>query len=642
MFGGDEDEGLYEESESDSDESPVVALWRSDPPPRAAPATPRPVRPADPGSPSLASVSGPVLLQIFSALPTDDRQRCREVCPGWLDLLCDPALWTALDIRNNLALTLPRNSWLRAASWLSGHALTKIVGNGCMFLLDSDVRTLASVNGATLREISLGTVHGHPQKENPAVQAMLAGNLSLMFANDGLIMMRMIIGWDFKAASKMAKYVAKAAPNAKLLVDLRFRSVEHAEMVLSNHVRPLCARRLDVQFAAGTRRQMTQLAFALNGVETLDGRYCFRNVSLGGGHEFIGHSSLEALSLDMAWCRPGKEPRWRRWAEEESDSDEPDEGFPRHGLDEWRMLCAALTERDPSLGPPHVRELHLQRCSLCPEALEALGGVLRGGCLKKLILDGATSELRMMSHITMRDEADDDRLFYAMPQQFIGGLLASSLTSLTLNHAHLFASPEVGEAVLAAVARVGTLQQFTWRDHPLKAAAGAAREGGSDTAGEEGPAWATATAMRIAVALAALLASNQLTDLTCREMLLGDAPLAVALAPLAAGQAPRLRKLDLRCMGGGAGAIATLTSAVAQSSLTRLQCLCTDCCGSLDFEAAAQRLEKRVERRAAQRANSSGAAGDDDEDDDGEDDEEEDGGEDDEDDGSWEEVEEAE
>ena len=78
MFGGDDD---YRESESDSD-SPDVALWKSDPPPRAAPATPRPVRPADPGSASLAHVSGPVMLQIFLLLQTDDRMRCREVCPG--------------------------------------------------------------------------------------------------------------------------------------------------------------------------------------------------------------------------------------------------------------------------------------------------------------------------------------------------------------------------------------------------------------------------------------------------------------------------------------------------------------------------------------------------------------------------------
>ena len=145
----------------------------------------------------------------------------------------------------------------------------------------------------------------------------------------------------------------KAAPGAKLLVDLRFRSAEHAEEVLHNRVAPLCARRLDVQFEARTRRQMTHLSFALNGAETMDGRYCYSNMNLGGRHRFIGHSSLEALSLDMAWCRPGKEPRWRRWGQEESDSEEVDEGFPRHGLDEWRMLCAAVTERDPSLGPPH-------------------------------------------------------------------------------------------------------------------------------------------------------------------------------------------------------------------------------------------------------------------------------------------------
>ena len=296
-----------------------------------------------------------------------------------------------------------------------------------------------------------------------------------------------------------------------------------------------------------------------------------------------------------------------------------------------------------------VRELHLQRCSLCPEALEALGGVLRGGCLKELILDGATGELRLMSSrpITMRDKADTDRLFYEMPQQFIGGLLASKLTSLTLWHLHLFASPAVGEAVLAAVARVGTLKQFTWKDHPLEAAAGEAKEEGSDDeADEEGeekeepeedPAWATTTAMRIAVAVAALLASNQLQELTVSEMMLEVAPLAVALAPLAAGQAPRLRKLDLHCMAADTTAMATLTSAVAQSSLTSLRCYCADCCGSVDFEVAAKRPEKRVERRAERWDNSTAGAADDDDDDD-----DDDGGEDDDEDGSGEEVDEAE
>ena len=130
-----------------------------------------------------------------------------------MDLLCDPALWTKLNVRNNLALTLPRASWLRAASRLSGHTLTKIVGNvGCLFLEDGDVRTLAAVNGATLREISLGTVHGMPQKENPAVRAKFAGNLSLMFQNGGFIMQRMIIGWDFQGGLPDGEVCGKGSP----------------------------------------------------------------------------------------------------------------------------------------------------------------------------------------------------------------------------------------------------------------------------------------------------------------------------------------------------------------------------------------------------------------------------------------------
>jgi F-box-like len=636
-----------DDDHSDSEpDAPMVALWRSDPPPRTAPAAARAVLPADPGSPSLAPVPGPVLLAIFASLQTDDRMRCREVCRGWLDLLSDTALWTELDIAGGLSLTLSSSEWLRAASRLSGHALTKFIAYGCMLLEDEDVKTLVAVNGATLRLVQLGTAMGTTLKTNPAVQELFAMNPRLMFG-DPRMLRRMIMGWENKSARRLASFVGRAAPEAKLLLDVRLQKCDHAYDILHNFAKPLCVRRLEMQVES--RGRLTELSFPLNGVETMDGRYCYRNQKPDDSHRFIGHSSLESLSLNLAWCRTTKAPRWRRWGEEESsDSDGLGDDFPKHGLDQFRMLCASITERDQSLGPPHVRELELSRCRLCPEALDALAGVLHGGFLQKLKIDTSTGEIAMMSvraAVTMRSKRDSDRLFYTMPEQFIAGLLASKLTNLTLSHCHLFAEPAAGEAVLAAVSKIQTLTTFEWRDHPFimgkaedaetaaAAAAAAADKGegsGDKDEGTEDPEWAAASAMRAGAAIAGLIASNRLTELKVIDMMLGDAPLAVALAPFAAGQASRLRVLEVHHMGAGAASVGKLVSGVQHSRLVSLRCSCCDCdeCAQLlDFT---RQLEERVRRRA-ERWERGGAT-----------DSEEEEGEDEEDSGSWEEVEEEE
>ena len=132
--------------------------------------------------------------------------RCREVCPGWLDLLCDTSLWTVLDVSGDLSLSLPRACWLRAASRLSGHTLTKIVGYGCMFLEDKDVRNLVAVNGATLREVCLGMAAepeaGQRKRRhaNPVLRRLCAADISFIFEDDGRRLSRSLTGWDYKSA----------------------------------------------------------------------------------------------------------------------------------------------------------------------------------------------------------------------------------------------------------------------------------------------------------------------------------------------------------------------------------------------------------------------------------------------------------
>ena len=90
-----------------SDDEVFGEDWRNDVPTRPPPAQLRAVLAGDSPAPSFAAAPTDVLLAVFRLLPTDDRMRCREVCGGWLDLLCDTALWSALDVAGGLSLSLP-------------------------------------------------------------------------------------------------------------------------------------------------------------------------------------------------------------------------------------------------------------------------------------------------------------------------------------------------------------------------------------------------------------------------------------------------------------------------------------------------------------------------------------------------------
>ena len=73
----------------------------------------------------------PLVLQIFLALPADQRLRCAEVSRGWRATVALPALWARLDLSPASGVALPVSlALLRAAVARAGGALRAIDATG--------------------------------------------------------------------------------------------------------------------------------------------------------------------------------------------------------------------------------------------------------------------------------------------------------------------------------------------------------------------------------------------------------------------------------------------------------------------------------------------------------------------------------
>jgi hypothetical protein len=205
--GGDRHRRRNEEEEEEEEE--WAHDWDDDTPPRPPPAQRRAVLAEDAAAPSLAAAPAEVLLAVFRALSTDDRMRCREVCGGWLDALCDTQLWTALDLAGGCWLSLPTEDFLRAASRLSGHALQCVDVSGCMPLQLTSVKRLMSRNEDTLTDVTYGAARRDaPLRPNPALRRHFAVNPAAMFGGDAMLLMTV----GMYAAD--ARRLARGAPHA--------------------------------------------------------------------------------------------------------------------------------------------------------------------------------------------------------------------------------------------------------------------------------------------------------------------------------------------------------------------------------------------------------------------------------------------
>jgi hypothetical protein len=518
-FGG----GRHRRHDEDDEEEEDEQDW-DDPPPRAAPAARRAVHAADAAAPSLAAAPAELLLAVFRALATDDRMRCREVCGGWLDLLCDPALWTALDLAAGLYLSLASEDFLRAASRLSGHKLVRVDLSGCIPLQLAWLKQLMRRNAETLTAVTHGrgdTLTG--LRPNPALRR----NPFVMFQGDTMLLFT--VGANFADARRLARH---ASPNvAALTLDVRATAAQ-AGRLLGNAYAPLVVRRLTVQPAGKDVRHVT------------------RNLA--------NHPSLR--DLDLTYLDAGDDPR------EEGGRPAPPQ-----------PLAAAFGDFVTALvGAPNVETLSLSEAHLCPAAVAHLGRAV--GALRELHVCGICDD----------DHDLDDIMppFGVHAPELCAGLRASrTLRMLSLKYTHLFALPAAGAQVLAALTGHPTLRELHLsEDGRVVAAAPAATEARA-AAGAALAALVAADGLRTlhvrgvpldAAGLSALCASlggtQRLADLelTCFALRLGGEALGALGAAVERSQLLRLScTCDCDACAEDAEALRRLERAVLRRAHTR-------------------------------------------------------------------------
>jgi hypothetical protein len=396
-FGG----GRRRRDDEDEDEEDTWAQDWDDPPPRAPPASRRAVHAADAAAPSLAAAPAELLLAVFRALATDDRMRCREVCGGWLDLLCDPALWTALDLAGGLYLSLASEDFLRAASRLSGHRLARVDLSGCIPLHLAWLKQLMRRNAETLTAVTHGRGGDSLTcglRPNPALRR----NPFVMFEGDTMLLFT--VGVNFADARRLAR---RASPNvAALTLDVRATAAQ-AGRLLGNAYAPLVVRRLTVQPAGEDVRHVT--------------------------HSLGQHPSLR--DLDLTYLDAGDEPR------EEGGRPAPPQ-----------PLSAAFGDFVTALvGAPNVETLSLSEANLCPAAVAHLGRAV--GTLRSLDVCGLFDGQHELEDITPP--------FAVRAPELCAGLRASrTLRVLSLKYTQLFGAPAAGAEVLAALTGHPTLREL--------------------------------------------------------------------------------------------------------------------------------------------------------------------------------------
>ena len=377
------------------------------------PSQPRPVQPANPQQPFL-DLPPALLLPLLASLPADVRLLCREVCPGWRDMLRGRELWTRLDISNTSGVgAAPTEAFIRALSRASGHRMETLHARGCGALVQSTLIQLLRSNAATLRSVTLGVekpslvqtecMHMRMQRHgyNHATRDMLVSNLPR----------------DLPALRIAVKFAGAALE--VLEADIRAES-GHAVRLLRNRFGPVRANQLNVQ-GFNRAHAVTRLAEAI-----------------------ADHASLRGLELTHAPLAP----------------DDPDEAITEDDdvhVVAFGKLCDVLA------AAPHVTSLQLWECSCCAASLEHLGRLLGAGTLRQLalcadygIFDGD-------------DEVVEESGPFASPTPaFEAGLRASALTHLTLTNTALFDTTH-GAAVVRALAGHATLRKLNVSDNPIRA-----------------------------------------------------------------------------------------------------------------------------------------------------------------------------
>jgi len=509
----------------------------------ATEAEPRAVQPADATAPHL-DLPLPLLRTLFALLPADTRLRCREVCPGWRDVLQCKAFWCKLDISNTSGVAaIPSEAFVRALSHASGHRMEELHAHGCGALSSRTLRRLVSSNARTLRtmDISVGKLALQQLRAQRAAtqRAMAIGDFaSVMDAASAATMPRDL---------PELRCVARAgAALEELQADVR-AGAWHATLLLRNCYGPLRARLLNVQAGFGEGRAD-------------DDPRSKRVARLGEALQ--QHPSLRRLDLTYAPLAPDDETLDAQQAEADPN------------VVAFGMLCDALASST-------VDELGLMSCSCCTASLAHLGRLLGAGTLRRLALSGGDGYVDLPSD----DDDDDDEtrttLFARPAPAFAAGLRGSSLTRLSLVHIALF-DTATGAELLRELAGHATLRLLDVHDNAARGAR-ARRAAGA--------------------ALAAVLAGDGLEELNCVACKLGGEAMAPLFAAL--GTTTRLRVLSLACNGlSERDVVLGFAPALHNSScgLAELRLRCGDCDGACSAAyAAAEAAEAEVAARARAR-----------------------------------------
>ena len=504
-----------------------------------AEAEPRAVHAADERAPYL-DLPLPLLRALLAGLPVDVRLRCREVCPGWRDVLRPAALWADVDISNRSGVAaLPTEAFMHALSRASGHRMAALHAHGGA-LLSRTLRRVVSSNARTLRRVDITT--GKPalqqmRAQRAAVQRALAvGDFASVLAAASATMMTRDL--------PELRCVARAGPALEALhVDVR-AGARHATLLLRNQYGPLRARTLNAQ--AG---------FVDHGV-LLDDPRASRVAHIAEALPM--HPSLRRLELTSAQLAPDN-----RAADAQAAADDP------HVV-AFGMLCDALAAL------PAVDELVLSMCTFCAASQAHLARLLGAGTLRYMTLCGGSGYGAPAG--ADGEEAQAPPL--ARPEPALAaGLRGSSLARLTLTHVRLFDNA-ASAGMLRALAGHATLRTLDVHDNEARGARACLAAG---------------------AALAAVLAADGLEELNCDSCKLGGEAMAPLFAAL--GAATRLRMLSVACNGLGERDVTLgLAPALSSCALEELRVRCGDCDGACSAAyAAGQAAEAEVAARARAR-----------------------------------------
>ena len=504
-----------------------------------AEAEPRAVHAADERAPYL-DLPLPLLRALLAGLPVDVRLRCREVCPGWRDVLRPAALWTHVDISNRSGVAaLPTEAFMVALSRASRHRMAALHAHGCGALLSRTLRRVVSSNARTLRSVDITT--GKPALQQMAAQraavqrALAVGDFaSVMAAASATVMTRDL---------PELRCVARAGSALEALhVDVR-ADARHATLLLSNQYGALRARTLNAQSG-----------FVEHGV-VLDDPRASRVAHIAEALPM--HPSLRRLELTSAPLAPDN-----RAADAQAAADDPN-------VVAFGMLCDALAASP-------VDELVLSSCACCAASQAHLGRLLGAGTLRYLTLCAGSG------YGAPAGEGDEDAQAapLARPEPALAaGLRGSSLARLTMMHVGLFDNAASANT-LRALAGHATLRTLDVHDNVARGAR-ACRAAGA--------------------ALAAVLAADGLEELNCDSCKLGGEAMAPLFAAL--GAATRLRMLSVACNGLGERDVTLgLAPALSSCALEELRVRCGDCDGACSAAyAAGQAAEAEVAARARAR-----------------------------------------